>query len=73
MYTHVEQHRSLEIHDCTSGNVHDASAHIMLWQWQFKAASHAAAAVVVPQGGGVPWKEHLFDLEKELQVETPIL
>jgi hypothetical protein len=25
------------------------------------------------QGGGVPWKEHLFDLEQELQVDTPIL
>jgi hypothetical protein len=25
------------------------------------------------QGGGVPWKEHLFDLEKELQVDTPVL
>jgi hypothetical protein len=29
--------------------------------------------LLVLQGGGVPWKEHLFDLEKELQVETPIL
>lgn len=29
--------------------------------------------LVCVQGGGVPWKEHLFDLEKELQVDTPVL
>ncbi|XP_029008178.1 UPF0160 protein MYG1, mitochondrial [Betta splendens] len=28
--------------------------------------------VVVFSQGGCPWKEHLFDLEKDLQVETPI-
>jgi hypothetical protein len=29
--------------------------------------------VVVVQGGGAPWKEHLFDLEEELGITTPIL
>jgi len=28
--------------------------------------------IIELQGGGCPWKEHLFELEKDLKIEVPI-
>ena len=28
--------------------------------------------IIELEGGGCPWKEHLFELEKDLQIELPI-
>ena len=28
--------------------------------------------IIELQGGGCPWKEHLFDLEQDLKIEVPI-
>lgn len=28
--------------------------------------------IIELEGGGCPWKEHLFELEKDLKIEVPI-
>ncbi|XP_036387860.1 UPF0160 protein MYG1, mitochondrial [Megalops cyprinoides] len=39
---------------------------------QMRTKVDPSGEVIVMEQGGCPWKEHLFSLEKELNVETPI-
>lgn len=45
--------------------------HLIVWFSSHFQVDPSGEVLLFSQGG-CPWKEHLFALEKELQVETPI-
>lgn len=40
--------------------------------FNFLSKVDPSGEIIELEGGGCPWKEHLFELEKDLKIEVPI-
>lgn len=45
---------------------------LYIFDFDFLSKVDPSGEIIELEGGGCPWKEHLFELEEELKIEVPI-
>lgn len=63
----------MEVFSClTSGSKESFQPFVHPWLGFFLSKVDPSGEIIELEGGGCPWKEHLFELEKDLKIEVPI-